>query len=81
MKKSRTARLFAVCRPKKLANEIIIVDDGSKDGTREILTELNNIGNVRIIFHTENHGKDAAVRTGIQLARSDILIIQDVDLE
>lgn len=60
--------------------EIIIVDDGSKDGTRGILGELND-PEVRVIFHKTNQGKGAALRTGFQEATGDICIVQDADLE
>ncbi len=65
----------------QLAEEIIVVDDGSTDGTREILQELDHQGPVRVVFHEKNQGKGAAVRTGIQQTRGDVLIIQDADLE
>jgi glycosyltransferase involved in cell wall biosynthesis len=64
-----------------LASEIIIVDDGSKDGTREILAELDGKDKVCVILHEKNQGKGAAVRTGIQCAKGDVLLIQDADLE
>lgn len=64
-----------------LANEIIIVDDGSTDGTREILQEYNNTNPYKIILHEYNQGKGAAVNTGIQAANGDVIIIQDADLE
>ena len=60
--------------------EIIIVDDGSKDGTRYILGELSD-PEVRVIFHKANQGKGAALRTGFQEATGDICIVQDADLE
>jgi len=60
--------------------EIIIVDDGSKDGTRDILGEMND-PEVRVIFHKANQGKGAALRTGFQEATGDICIVQDADLE
>ncbi|WP_231901489.1 glycosyltransferase family 2 protein [Prochlorococcus sp. MIT 1303] len=60
--------------------EIIIVDDGSKDGTRDILGELND-PEVRVIFHAQNQGKGAALRTGFNEAKGDICIVQDADLE
>ena len=60
--------------------EIIIVDDGSKDGTRDILRELRD-PEVRVFFHKANQGKGAALRTGFQEATGDICIVQDADLE
>jgi glycosyltransferase involved in cell wall biosynthesis len=64
-----------------LAKEIIVVDDGSQDGTRELLSGLNGTGILRVIFHEKNLGKGAAVRTGILNATQDVIIIQDADLE
>ncbi|MEK9170032.1 MAG: glycosyltransferase family 2 protein [Patescibacteria group bacterium] len=61
-----------------LEKEIIIVDDGSKDGTREILRQMPGI---RLILHEKNLGKGGAIKTGFQNATGDILIIQDADLE
>lgn len=60
--------------------EIIIVDDGSRDGTRDILSTLKD-PDVRVIFHKMNQGKGAALRTGFQEASGDICIVQDADLE
>ncbi len=64
-----------------IASEIVVVDDGSTDGTREILQELDHQGPIRVVFHEKNKGKGAAVRTGIQASHGDVLIIQDADLE
>jgi glycosyltransferase involved in cell wall biosynthesis len=65
----------------KLASEIIIVDDGSKDGTSEILQKLDGKRKVRVILQEKNQGKGAAVVAGIKAATGDILLIQDADLE
>lgn len=65
----------------KLASEIILVDDGSKDGTRDVLNRLKNKKGLNIILHEKNQGKGAAVRTGMAAAKGDVLLIQDADLE
>ncbi len=62
-------------------DEILIVDDGSVDGTRAVLPELEGLQGVRVIYHESNRGKGAAVRTGIQNAAGEVVIIQDADLE
>ncbi len=64
-----------------LADEILIVDDGSVDGTRELLKEVDGQGSARVILHERNQGKGAAVVTGIRNASGDVLLIQDADLE
>jgi len=63
--------------------ELIIVDDGSTDGTREILARIQQQEpeRVRVILHERNQGKGAAVRTGLAQATGDVVLIQDADLE
>jgi glycosyltransferase involved in cell wall biosynthesis len=63
-----------------LDKEIILVDDFSTDGTRDIIKEFED-DNTKIYFHEKNTGKGAALRTGFQKATGDILVIQDADLE
>lgn len=60
--------------------ELIIVDDGSTDGTREYLNELNNAA-IQVFLHEKNQGKGAALKTGFSHVNGDIVIIQDADLE
>jgi glycosyltransferase involved in cell wall biosynthesis len=64
-----------------LAWEIVIVDDFSQDGTRDILKQMDGKDKIRVLMHEENQGKGAAVRTGMASAKGDVFLIQDADLE
>lgn len=61
--------------------ELIIVDDGSRDGTRELLKDLAQTSQHKIYFHGQNMGKGAALRTALTYVTGDIVLIQDADLE
>ncbi len=71
-------RIRAVDLP--LAVDIVAVDDGSSDGTDKVLAALAD-STVRVLTHPVNRGKGAAIRTGLESARGDLLVIQDADLE
>ena len=64
----------------KLSKEIIVVDDGSKDGTIKILKTIKN-RRVKIFFQKKNQGKGSAIRRGLKEVSGDIVVIQDADLE
>lgn len=64
-----------------LVKEIIIVDDSSTDGTKDILNELKDEKEITVFFHQINQGKGAALRTAFQHVKGEIVIIQDADLE
>ena len=64
-----------------LKYEILIVDDFSNDGTKEILKNLSNNGKIQTYFHDANLGKGAAIQTALKYITGDIIIIQDADLE
>ena len=74
-------RVLETIRSLPLEKEIIVVDDGSSDGTRALLKDYDGVEAVRVILHQKNLGKGAAVRTGIGSATGEALIIQDADLE
>ena len=67
-------------RLKNIAKELVVVDDFSTDSTRNILINIGDKA-LKIIFHKKNMGKGAAIRTGLEYAAGDIIIIQDADLE
>ncbi|MGH9049817.1 MAG: glycosyltransferase family 2 protein [Acidimicrobiia bacterium] len=71
-------RMRAVDLP--LDREIVLVDDGSDDGTRAVLSQLGD-STVRVVLHPDNRGKGAAVRTGLANVTGDVVVIQDADLE
>lgn len=60
--------------------QVIVVDDGSSDGSDKVLRAIED-STIRVIRHEHNHGKGAAIRTGLAEARGDLLLIQDADLE
>jgi len=73
--------ILARVRAVDLRKEIVVVDDGSTDGTREVLREEEQKGDLKVLYHEVNKGKGAAVRTGLEHASGDFIIIQDADLE
>ena len=73
-------RMRAVELPEGVEREIIVVDDGSDDGTRDVLNQLGD-STVRVIMHERNQGKGAAVRTGFRNATGEYVLVQDADLE
>ena len=64
-----------------LVNEILVVDDGSSDGTRKILLDLEKKGAITAVFHASNQGKGSAIRSGLEKVKGNLILIQDADLE
>lgn len=75
------ARVVSRVAALPLRKEIVIVDDCSTDGTRELLARFQGIPGIQVVLHEENQGKGAALRTGFEHANGDIVVIQDADLE
>jgi glycosyltransferase involved in cell wall biosynthesis len=73
-------RMRAVELPDGIEREIIVVDDGSSDGTRDVLNQLGD-STVRVVMHEVNRGKGAALRTGLAHATGEFVLVQDADLE
>ena len=68
-------------RAVEVRKELVLVDDGSTDGTLELLDQLERDDDIRVIRHSQNQGKGAALKTAFEAARGDIVLIQDADLE
>ena len=75
------ARVISRVAALPINTEIVVVDDFSTDGTREILTKLNDIPGLKVILQEKNQGKGAALRTGFENVTGDFVIVQDADLE
>ena len=75
------ARVVSRVTALPMNTEIIIVDDCSTDGTRDVLQKLDGLDGLRIFFQEKNAGKGAAIRTGFQNVTGDYVVIQDADLE
>jgi glycosyltransferase involved in cell wall biosynthesis len=78
---ANVGKLLPAIHAAPVKKEIIIVDDGSTDGTREKLKAMPLADNVTVAFHRSNCGKGAAIRTALHYARGEYILIQDSDLE
>jgi len=79
--RSTLAEVLRRVRAAPIAKEIILIDDGSTDGTRELLAAMSDEPDLRILYHSENRGKGAALKTGFVAAIGEIVLVQDADLE
>jgi glycosyltransferase involved in cell wall biosynthesis len=79
--KNTVLEIIRRVREVDLSKEIIIVDDCSEDGTREVLRGLPPAEDLRIFYHERNRGKGAALRTGFGAVTGGIVVVQDADLE
>ena len=80
--RTTVAKVIAEVLSQPSVAELIVVNDASSDGTREVLEELNSIDDrIRVFHHDKNQGKGAALRTGVAHATADVVIIQDADME
>ena len=79
-------KVLARVRATKIPCEMVIVDDGSRDGTRDLLAQLRDGGDpinhdLKIVFHEKNAGKGAALKTGFAHCTGDVVVVQDADME
>jgi glycosyltransferase involved in cell wall biosynthesis len=73
--------LLAALSAVPAVSQVVVVDDGSTDGTREALTKAEAAGSYALVLHDRNRGKGAAIRTGLARASGEVVVVQDADLE
>jgi glycosyltransferase involved in cell wall biosynthesis len=79
--KSTILEILRRVRDVGLPKEVIVVDDCSTDGTRDVLRAVPSAEDIKILFHERNQGKGAALRTGFAAVTGEIVVVQDADLE